>query len=312
MIYGRGVKVKNNTSNKYLVFGFDMETDIGSTSRNYTGVQHGTLAILKILEKYEVPATFLFTGDCALKNDNIVDMIHKKGYEIGCHSMYHEDLGEPSFHTSSFSPILEEELEHRLRLNIEIMQKLTGSDPISFRSPRGFGSNKLIEVLEKLNFKIDSSYMQAIHLTQHFPYFPARDNWKTAGNSSILELPLFAFDLENVDDNTYQKKLDQWPRIRTHGAEFVYKHMQPVVEEQINTHGICALTFYLHPWEFHPMPEKIQYAEGTLYYDEFLYKNTGDNQIREFDIFLDKCLSNNFTVIDFRGFKKVFEQAQVS
>jgi len=181
MIYGRGVKVKNNTSNKYLVFGFDMETDIGSTSRNYTGVQHGTLAILKILEKYKVPATFLFTGDCALKNDNIVDMIHKKGYEIGCHGMYHEDLGEPSFHTSSFSPILEEELEHRLRLNIEIMKKLTGSDPISFRSPRGFGSNKLIEVLEKLNFKIDSSYMQAIHLTQHFPYFPAKDNWKTTG-----------------------------------------------------------------------------------------------------------------------------------
>jgi peptidoglycan-N-acetylglucosamine deacetylase len=297
--------------NKYLLFGFDMETDVGSTSRNYEGVQRGTPEIVRILETHGVKATFLFTGDCARKNGNILSMIHARGYEIGCHSLFHEDMGEPSFETSSQGMVLEEELEHRLRLNIAILKETTGQDPVSFRSPRGFGSNNLMKTLKKLGFRIDSSYMQSMHLERNFPYMVAPDDWKEAGRGPILELPLLAFDMENASDNTYQKKLDAWPRIRTHGADFVFNGITPIVERQLSEHGISALTFYLHPWEFFPMPRSIRYAEGVLQYDEFLYKNTGERQIDEFDRFVKLCLEDHYTVVDFRTFLDVWRGRRI-
>ena len=125
---------------KYLMFGFDMETDVGSTSREYNGVQLGTPEIIRTLEKHGVDATFFFTGDCVMKNREIVEMVNSKGYEVGCHSLFHEDVGEPSFSTSSFSPVLEEELKHRLEINIGLVKEITNKDPVSFRSPRGFAS----------------------------------------------------------------------------------------------------------------------------------------------------------------------------
>jgi peptidoglycan/xylan/chitin deacetylase (PgdA/CDA1 family) len=292
-------------NDKFLVFGFDMETDIGSTSRNYEGVQHGTPAILDLLEKHGVNATFLFTGDCARKNKNVVELVDGEGYEIGCHSLYHEDLGEPAFNSSSVSPVLDDELENRLKINVELVKAVTKKDPVSFRSPRGFGSSALMVVLKKLGFRIDSSYMQALRLRRNFPYYVSDENWEEEGESGMLELPLFAFDLENAEDNTYQVKLDQWPRIRTHGAEFVFRNMAPIAERQAREYGFSMLTFYLHPWEFYPMPRSIKYAEGTLFYDEFLYKNTGDSQIREFDLFLNLCLEAGFRVVDFKEAERI-------
>lgn len=291
---------------KYIIFGFDMEPDIGSTSINYEGVQLGTLRIIDILEKNSVKATFLWTGDCALKNENILRFVDNKGYEIGCHSLFHEDIGEVNFISSSISKILDEELEHRLKVNIEIVKKVTGKNPKSFRSPRGFGSNKLIEVLEKLGFEQDSSYLQFNRGDKNFPYFASKTNWEEEGKSNILELPCFCFDMENAGDNTFAKRLDSWPRLRTHGAKFVFENMQPIADRQQREFGISALTFYLHPWEFYEMPKSIKYAEGTLYYDEFLYKNTGETQVKEFDDFINLAQEHGFKIVDFSSFRKIY------
>ncbi|MHB1346075.1 MAG: polysaccharide deacetylase family protein [Candidatus Humimicrobiaceae bacterium] len=296
-------KIKKN---KYLIFGFDMEPDVGSTSVNYEGVKYGTPRITDILEKNSVKATFLWTGDCALKNEDILKYVDSKGYEIGCHSLFHEDLGEVNFVSSSISKILDEELEHRLTLNVEVVKKITGKNPKSFRSPRGFGSNKLIEVLEKLGFEQDSSYLQFNRGSRDFPYFASKTNWEKEGDSNILELPCFCFDMENASDNTFARRLDSWPRLRTHGARFVFENMLPIVDRQYDNFGMSALTFYLHPWEFHKMPQSIKYAEGTLYYDEFLYKNTGENQVREFDDFIKISLENGFEIVDFTAFRSIY------
>ena len=304
--------MRGKTDERYLMFGFDMETDVGSTSRTYEGVQHGTQPFIDILERHGVQATFFFTGDCALKNMNILDLVKEKGFEIGCHSMYHEDMGEPSFNTSSQGMILEEEMEHRLEMNRRIVREATGRDPVSFRSPRGFGSNSLMRTLKKLGFSIDSSYMQSMHLKRNYPYYVAEADWREEGAGDILEVPLFAFDLENAADNDYQKKLDCWPRIRTHGADFVFRNMKHVVEKQLAEKGRSALAFYLHPWEFHPMPRSIHYAEGTLTYDEFLYKNTGHKQVEEMDRFVSLCIADGFRIVDFRTIGVIFERERAA
>ena len=297
---------KKFNKKKYIMFGFDMETDVGSTSTNYEGVRYGTPRITEVLNNNNCKATFLWTGDCALKNPEVLSEIHKQGFENGCHSLFHEDIGDVNFISSSISRVLDDELENRLKINIEIVKKITKTYPKSFRSPRGFGNSKLIEILEKLGFEQDSSYLQFNRGEKNFPYFASRENWEEEGNSNILELPCFCFEMENAEDNTFAKRLDAWPRLRTHGADFVFKNMEPIVKNQLSDFGMSALTFYMHPWEFHPMPKSIKYAEGTLFYDEFLYKNTGDIQVREFDKFIKKAKDSEFEIIDFATFRKIF------
>lgn len=41
-----------NTKRIVVLFGFDMESDVGSWTTNYNGLKYGTPKILKILRKY--------------------------------------------------------------------------------------------------------------------------------------------------------------------------------------------------------------------------------------------------------------------
>ena len=54
-------KIKNKEESCFdVVLGFDMETDIGSYTPYYEGVQHGTPEILSILKKYGIKASFFW------------------------------------------------------------------------------------------------------------------------------------------------------------------------------------------------------------------------------------------------------------
>ena len=77
-----------------VVFGFDMETDIGSWTPFYEGLVNGTPEILSVLQKHDVESTFYFTGDAARSHPETVNMVSDSGHEVGCHSLYHETLGD--------------------------------------------------------------------------------------------------------------------------------------------------------------------------------------------------------------------------
>ena len=62
-----------------VVLGFDMETDIGSYTTFYEGVQHGTPLILEILLKHRISATFFWTGHAAEKNQEMVVQVNDAG-----------------------------------------------------------------------------------------------------------------------------------------------------------------------------------------------------------------------------------------
>jgi peptidoglycan/xylan/chitin deacetylase (PgdA/CDA1 family) len=132
--------------------------------------------ILTVLEKFNIPATFFFTGDTARNNKGWVIEISRKGYEVGCHSLHHETVGDVSFNMPNDNPILEEEMENRLRKNIEIVTCLTKKQPISFRAPRFWQGTAQIRVLEQLGFKTDASYSVAAHKKQIVPYHPSETN----------------------------------------------------------------------------------------------------------------------------------------
>jgi hypothetical protein len=103
----------------YAIFGFDLETDIGSYLKSYHGVRQGTRKIFDIVERFSIPATFFFTGDAARDDPETVKAVVRKGHEA------------------------------RLVINKKIGGDIAGAQPGSFRAPRLWQGQAQIEALEK-------------------------------------------------------------------------------------------------------------------------------------------------------------------
>ena len=80
-----------------VMFGFDMETDIGSWTSLYEGFKPGTENILSVLDKHGIKATFFFTGDAIKNNADVAKKLIAEGHEVGAHSLFHETVGRNSF-----------------------------------------------------------------------------------------------------------------------------------------------------------------------------------------------------------------------
>ncbi len=265
------------------LFGFDMETDIGSWTPWYKGFAPGANRILSILEKYGLRATFFFVADAAQKNPEVLKKVVSAGHEVGAHTLFHETIGDKLFEIPGMMPILPEEVEHRLELNTEIIEKLAGVRPTSFRCPRLWGSTAVCNALEKLGYKADVTYPMYFYRKQLAPYHPSKDDWTQKGDMKLVEIPNFA-DLSMESHDEYGRDMDQWPLWRLEGAEAVMKHIRSFRKYCESRGEDTLLVFYMHPWEFAEMPSGIlHYGEGGVLPDPFIVKNCGQYAAEQFD-----------------------------
>ena len=212
-----------------VVFGFDMETDIGSFTPFYEGVKHGTPQILKLLKKHDIQATFFWTGHAAENNPEMVRRVRDAGHETGCHGLYHETLGDPIFPLPNNWPILPSEVEGRLREATRIVRKMSGVRPVSFRCPRLWGSTTVLNVLEKLGYVADASFPLYFFRKPFVPYHPSAKDWTKPGRMRIVEIPNFC-DLSMKSNDPYQRDRDQWPLYRTESAEALMQKADSFIE----------------------------------------------------------------------------------
>ena len=270
-------------ANIKTVFGFDMETDIGSWTSNYDGFAPGADVILSILKRHGIFATFFFTADAAEKNPQVVAKVRDAGHEIGCHTLFHETIGDPLFEIPGMLPILPEEVENRIRLATERVEKVAGVHPTSFRCPRLWGSTQVVNALEALGYLSDATYPMYFYREQLTPYHPSSQDWTKPGELKLLELPNFA-DLSMESHDQYGRDMDQWPLWRTENAEAVMKHIKGYCKYCAERNVEPFLCFYMHPWEFHEMPSGLIHSgEGAVLPDPFIIKNCGKYAAQEFD-----------------------------
>ncbi|MPN64190.1 hypothetical protein SDC9_211961 [bioreactor metagenome] len=87
----------------------------------------------------------------------------------------------------------------------------------------------------------------------------------------------------------FGRDMDQWPLWRTENAEAVMKHIRGYAgycEKKKVDPFICL---YMHPWEFHPMPEGLlHYGEGAVLPDPFIVKNCGAYAGEQLDVLIGK------------------------
>ncbi len=266
-----------------VVLGFDMETDIGSYTPFYEGVQHGTPLILDILDRHEVKATFYWTGHAAENNAEMVRTVAAHGHETGCHGLFHETLGDPIFPLPNNWPILPSEVEGRLTIATDIIQKVLGEAPVSFRCPRLWGSTQVVNTLEKLGYISDASFPLYFFGEPFVPYFPSKEDWTRPGNMPLLEIPNFC-DLDMKSNDPYQRDRDQWPLFRTQSANALMEKTNGFIRYVSARGHRPVVCFYLHPWEYYPMPEGlIDFGECSVKPLPFITQNCGPYAVEQFD-----------------------------
>jgi len=271
----------------YAVIGVDMETDVGSFTPFYEGTKHGTPLLVELFNQKGVKGTFYFTGECAWENPQVARLVRDSGNEVGCHSLYHETVGDELFPIPGIKPLLPHEVKPRLALATQWIEEITGVRPVSFRSPRLWGSTAVVNALEALGYRTDASYPMYFYRERFSPYYPGREDWTQKGDSSVLEIPNFADMTMESKDPGLERDRDQWPLFRTKGAEALLGKIDSFLsfcEERGERKCICL---YIHPWEFWPMAKQFNFGEATVIPDEFIIKNCGEQALIELGRLID-------------------------
>ena len=91
-----------------VVFGIDMETDIGSWTPFYEGVTKGTPLLLNLFAKKSNSRDSFLGCRHSRRFPEIVREMESAGHEIGTHSLYHETVGDSLFEIPGTYPLLPE------------------------------------------------------------------------------------------------------------------------------------------------------------------------------------------------------------
>jgi len=120
-------------------------------SRGEYGAVDGLPRILRLLDKYSIPASFFIPAvSDALHPQMIKDILARGRHEIGVHGWIHEHL-----------PTLNNEAEERRLLDqaIAALTKSVGRKPVGYRAPSWAFSRYTFAQLKEAGFLYDSSLM---------------------------------------------------------------------------------------------------------------------------------------------------------
>lgn len=101
-----------------------------------------TSSILETLKTYQVKATFFVTGDWMKEYPEEVLDIYNAGHDIGNHSENHKEMAK----------LTEEEMKKEVEEPQQRLYELTGQKMNLFRAPYGEYSDRLLNVLENLEY----------------------------------------------------------------------------------------------------------------------------------------------------------------
>src|SRR3954464_8512334 len=128
-------------------FPHEAATQLDQMEERRFGVRTGVPRILRLLEKYSLPATFFVPGYTIEHHTNAVKSIRDAGFEMACHGNVHETL-DP----------LDEAAERRiLKEQLDIYEQHLGIRPTGYRSPSWSLNNRSPALLKEAGFLYDRS-----------------------------------------------------------------------------------------------------------------------------------------------------------
>jgi len=139
----QGVKSAAAVKKLLPIYGVDTEENKVAISFDAAWGSDKTLAILDILDKFGVKATFFLVGFWVDEYPDLVKEIHARGHLIGNHSTNHPH----------FNKLGKEEMQLEVTATAEKITALTGEEVKFFRAPFGEYNDTLLSYLAETNVK---------------------------------------------------------------------------------------------------------------------------------------------------------------
>jgi len=192
--------------------------------------KRGNEVLLELLDKYNIKSTFFITGFFAEEEPAQVRLIKNKGHEIACHGYNHYYRGNKELN------LREDIIKAKGILEKIIQEKIKG-----FRAPQLQYSKELIEILDDLGFKYDSS-LHPLYLPGYYNHFgKPTEIFKPIKESNIIEIPLSVSPLRLPIN---------WVFIRLFGINRVITSCKKLLKKEITP------ILHIHSWEFVEMKSK--------------------------------------------------------
>jgi peptidoglycan/xylan/chitin deacetylase (PgdA/CDA1 family) len=156
--------------------------------------------LLDLYEKYNVKATFFYTGYIAGIRPEVVTIALGRGHEIASHGLTHKP--EKAFDVLPY----EVQVEHLLTSK-KIIEQISGEKVVSFRAPAARVDKNIASALAEAGYLVDSSVSsQRLDMFMSFgalkklnwlsaprkPYFTDPSDIFRKGSGPILEIPISA------------------------------------------------------------------------------------------------------------------------
>ncbi len=170
----------------------DSETTPGKLSQGEYGSRVGAVRVLRLLERYAVPATFFMPAVSAILHPDEVRSYVDAGHEVGIHGWIHE-------RNMLLEPADERELVFRAA---DTLERLTGKRPVGVRTPSWDFSDATLGIFLELGLLYDSSLM-----ADDEPYEVLADGKPTG----LVEIPV-----EWIRDDAPYFTMDRYTGVRPH------------------------------------------------------------------------------------------------
>ena len=113
-----------------------------------------TTRVLEILHESGIKATFFVVADIAEHYPGLVETIAAEGHEIACHGLHHAC----KIHPKTKEPMMTREEFRQCTINAKsILEDASGQEVVGYRAPNAYVGGWMVDVLEELGFKYDSS-----------------------------------------------------------------------------------------------------------------------------------------------------------
>lgn len=171
---GKGDFYKREPPLIYVLITADIEYDLPPVLSSYNGIKEGLPYLTNVLDTYQVKATFFVLGETAHVYPEQIKAL-AQSHQIGCHSMYHQDMRKLSF----------TEKKAAVQKATRILQELAG-DITAFRAPGHSCDTELITILIDNGYTVEASACSQFS----YPYYPSKENWLCPGDLPLLRVPI--------------------------------------------------------------------------------------------------------------------------
>jgi peptidoglycan/xylan/chitin deacetylase (PgdA/CDA1 family) len=195
----------------------------GRLSAGQYGARVGVPRILKVLDKYDIKATFFVPAVVAMLHPDEQKHVVAEGHEIGIHSWIHEL-------NSQLPPKNERDLQMRAA---DVLEKTSGVRPAGIRTPSWDFSQHTLAITREMGLLYDSSLM-----ADDDPYELLEDGEPTG----VVELPV-----EWIRDDAPYLTMDRFGSARPYTApSAVLEVFMREFDQAYDEGGLFLLTMHPH------------------------------------------------------------------